>query len=93
MGQYFYFVNKTKNVKSTVGLSCNGGLSFMSKLHMHEPDEQDEIFKSVINDNKWDHDDVIVAYGDSGDVIYYQVNNEIPDSYFDSDSDSDKRLC
>lgn len=71
MGQYFEFHNKTKNTTNGP-ISINGGLPWFPKLNYYEYDEIIDIFNHIINENKWNLNDEIHAYGDEGDVIKYK---------------------
>ncbi len=72
MGQYFYFYNKTRNEKSSVGCKYNGGLKWMPKLNCYSETSAKQIFLQIIEDNNWSNDDEIIADGDSGDVVTYK---------------------
>lgn len=74
MGQYFYFQHEN-GTPNRQGLVCNGGLHWFPKLNYFEEEVMIEVFREVIELNpKW-APGRIVAWGDSGDVIVYDPDD------------------
>jgi hypothetical protein len=70
MGQYFKFVNTTKQQESNISLPFNFGLSWTKNLNNCDEKEIAEIFEFVIKGNDWDEEDEVIAIGDYGDIVY-----------------------
>lgn len=70
MGQYYKFVNTTKEQESNISLPFNFGLSWAKNLENDSQDELKEKFKYVKEQNNWDEKDKIIAIGDYGNIIY-----------------------
>ncbi len=71
MGQYYKFVNTTKEEESDIPLPFNFGLSWAKNLRNNSQDELKEIFDFVVKNNDWEETDQVIAIGDYGDIIYY----------------------
>ena len=74
MGQYFYFYNKTKNLKADK-IGANYDLGWFPKLNQYSHKEICEIILSVIKEQNWSEDDEIGASGDNGDYVHYHNGN------------------
>jgi hypothetical protein len=70
MGQYYKFVNTTKQQESQVALPFNFGLSWAKNLENYSQEELKEKFEFVRQQNNWDPEDQIIAIGDYGNIIY-----------------------
>lgn len=71
MGQYYKFVNTTKKAESTIPLPFNFNLPHAKSLENSSREELQEKFDFVIQNNSWDKDDVVIAIGDYGTIVYY----------------------
>ncbi len=71
MGRYYRFINVTKQEESTVSLPFNFGLSWAKSLENEPQASLKEKFDFVIEQNRWDVNDQVMALGDYGNVIYY----------------------
>ncbi len=73
MGQYYKFINKTRQEESQISLPFNFGLPYAKSLERYDDDEVEAMFRFVIkhNDN-WQEDDELVAEGDYGAVIKFE---------------------
>lgn len=69
MGQYFKFVNVTKEEESQVGLPFNFGLPWAKNLDQASEQELKECFEFVVRNNHWPETDSVVAYGDYGSTV------------------------
>lgn len=74
MGQYYKFVNTTKQQESTISLPFNFGLSWAKSLERLSDEELKDKFDYVIKNNNWDQDDEVIAIGDYGNIIYSPKN-------------------
>lgn len=73
MGQYYKFVNKTRNEESQISLPFNFGLPWAKSLENYPNDEVEAMFRFVIQHNEgWQVEDEVVAVGDYGVVIAYE---------------------
>ncbi|HMV87515.1 MAG TPA: hypothetical protein PLD20_14375 [Blastocatellia bacterium] len=70
MGQYYRFLNTTKEAESDIALPFNFGLSWAKNLDNCSRDELREIFEFVRKGNDWPVTDKVMAIGDYGDIIY-----------------------
>jgi NAD kinase len=71
MGQYYRFVNTTKQIESTIPLPFNFNLPYAKSLEIYSKDELREKFNFVIQNNNWNKEDVVIAIGDYGTILYY----------------------
>jgi len=72
MGQYFWFFNNTLGKqRSKVPIISNFGLPWAKGLDRY-PEENYQVFRQVIDDNKWSEDHEIIAVGEYGDRIRWQ---------------------
>lgn len=80
MGQYYRFVNKTRNEVSQISLPFNFGLPHAKSLERYETKEVDAMFRFVVQHNAdWNEHDELVAIGDYGDeVSFHTVRAEEP---------------
>lgn len=73
MGQYYKFINKSRNEESQIALPFNFGLPWAKSLENYPNDEVEAMFHFVIQHNEgWQAEDEVVAVGDYGTVITYQ---------------------
>lgn len=74
MGQYYKFINKTRNEESRIALPFNFGLPWAKSLENYSNDEVEAMFRFVIQYNAgWQSADEVVAIGDYGAVIAYHA--------------------
>lgn len=74
MGQYYRFVNKTREEESQISLPFNFGLPYAKSLEHYSADELQAMFRFVVKHNAhWQEQDEVVAIGDYGNVIPYIV--------------------
>jgi hypothetical protein len=69
MGQYYRFINRTKDQESNIPLPFNFGLPWAKALEYDSGEELREKFDFVIKGNHWEKTDEIAAVGDYGNVI------------------------
>ena len=69
MGQYYRFVNKTKDRESEIPLPFNFGLPWAKAMEYDSAEELRKKFDFVIHGNQWEKTDEVVAVGDYGNVI------------------------
>lgn len=69
MGQYFKFINVTKDEESQVPLPFNFGLPWAKNLDQVSQKELEEYFEFVVKNNHWSESDTVTAYGDYGSVV------------------------
>lgn len=74
MGEYFEFINKTRDEKSTIPLPFNFGLPWCKNIHedSYSDDQRYNFFLFVIENNNWSENDIIYAAGDYGTEIYFE---------------------
>ena len=71
MGQYYKFINKTRQQESSIPLPFNFGLPWAKALEYDSDEELREKFDYVIAKNNWDKADDILAEGDYGTTFDY----------------------
>lgn len=72
MGQYYKFINKTKNEESQISLPFNFGMPYAKSLERYDDEEVEAMFRFVIKNNEnWNEEDKLIAEGDYGEVIEY----------------------
>ena len=71
MGQYYKFVNTTKQLESAIPLPFNFNLPWAKSLESYSQEELREKFDFVIQNNNWSQDDEVIAIGDYGTICYY----------------------
>jgi hypothetical protein len=71
MGQYYKFVNATKQAESHIPLPFNFRLSWAKSLEYESQKKLKEMFDYVIANNNWAATDEVIAIGDYGTIIYY----------------------
>ena len=71
MGQYYKFVNTTKKSESTIPLPFNFNLPYAKSLERYSREELREKFDFVVQNNNWNQEDVVIAIGDYGAILYY----------------------
>lgn len=72
MGQYYKFINKTRQEESLIALPFNFGLSYGKSLERYDDEEVEAMFRFVVrNNDNWAEEDDLVAEGDYGTVIRY----------------------
>lgn len=71
MGQYYKFINKTRQQEPSVSLPFNFGLSWAKALEYDSEEELRAKFEYVIAQNHWEQSDEIVAEGDYGTTFDY----------------------
>lgn len=94
MGAYFYFHNRNTGEESSIGLKCNGGLSWAANFDMYSEEEQIEVFEEVIKGNGWSTDEVEAA-GDNWTTFVYgwmDGKREIVVEEIDEDDEDDELL-
>ncbi len=73
MGQYYKFINKTKNEESQISLPFNFRMPYAKSLERYDDEEVEAMFHFVMTHNEgWQEDDELVAEGDYGGVIKYE---------------------
>jgi hypothetical protein len=75
MGQYFKFVNTTKQEESSIALPFNFGLSWGKGLERLSQQDLKKQFDYVIDHNQWSQADEVIAIGDYGEILYYPESN------------------
>jgi hypothetical protein len=70
MGQYYRFLNTTKETESEIGLPFNFNLPWAKNLNDCSREELEKIFEFVRKGNDWPKTDKVMAMGDYGDIIY-----------------------
>jgi hypothetical protein len=71
MGQYYKFINTSRQQESTISLPFNFGLSWAKSLERLSQEELKEKFDYVIQNNNWRQEDEVIAIGDYGNIIYF----------------------
>ncbi len=71
MGQYYKFVNTTKQQESSISLPFNFGLPYAKSLERYSQEELKEKFDYVMKNNSWSDLDEVIAIGDYGNILYY----------------------
>ncbi|MGI2909135.1 hypothetical protein [Tolypothrix sp. VBCCA 56010] len=71
MGQYYKFINTTKQIESIVSLPFNFGLPWAKNLESYSQEELKEKFEYVRKNNNWSENDEVIALGDYGNILYY----------------------
>jgi hypothetical protein len=74
MGQYYKFINTTKEQESTISLPFNFGLSWAKNLESYSQEELKDKFDYVIRNNNWGENDEVIAVGDYGNILYCPKN-------------------
>jgi NAD kinase len=64
-------VNTTKKSESTIPLPFNFNLPYAKSLENYSREELREKFDFVIQNNNWNKEDVVIAIGDYGAILYY----------------------
>jgi hypothetical protein len=73
MGQYYKFVNKTRQEESQIALPFNFGMPYAKSLEHYDDDEVEAMFKFVVKHNEnWLEEDELVAEGDYGGIVKYE---------------------
>jgi hypothetical protein len=70
MGEYFRFINVTRQRISGNSLPFNFNLPWAKNLHKCSPEEIRDTFEYVIKGNHWKKADAILAIGDYGTIVY-----------------------
>jgi hypothetical protein len=70
MGQYYRFLNTTKESESQIPLPFNFGLPWAKNLNDLSREELAKVFEFVRQGNQWPGTDKVMAIGDYGDIIY-----------------------
>jgi hypothetical protein len=83
MGQYFQFINQTRQEASNISLPFNFGLPYAKSLDHRDNDEIQAMFRFVIYHNEhWKENDEVLAVGDYGMTIEYDdMADRLPNSY------------
>ena len=82
MGQYYKFINKTRQEESQISLPFNFGLPYAKSLEHYDDQEVEAMFQFVVKHNdQWTLDDDLVAIGDYGSVISYQEMRKHSDKF------------
>ena len=72
MGQYYQFVNRTRQEISQISLPFNFGMPYAKSLERYDSQEVAAMFRFVIKHNAgWSEDDELVAEGDYVEVITF----------------------
>ncbi|NOT60661.1 MAG: hypothetical protein HOP19_10615 [Acidobacteria bacterium] len=71
MGQYYKFINKTKDKESEIALPFNFGMPWAKSLEYDSEEELRKKFDYVIEHNQWDEADHVQAVGDYGATYDY----------------------
>jgi len=72
MGQYYKFINKTRNEESLIALPFNFGMPYAKSLESYKDEEVVAMFQFVVKNNEhWTEEDELVAEGDYGTIIEY----------------------
>lgn len=72
MGQYYKFVNRTRQEVSEIALPFNFGLPYAKSLENYEDKEVEAMFRFVTKHNaEWQEEDELVAEGDYGAAIWF----------------------
>lgn len=78
MKELFIFSNETKNVTNKKGIHQDGGVPYFVGLVNYNIEFQRRIFMKVIDNNNWNRESFIIAYGDCDTKICYDGRtNEI----------------
>jgi hypothetical protein len=70
MGQYYRFINATRETESNIPLPFNFGLPWAKNLENASREELHRIFDYVVKSNNWAETDEILATGDYGSIVY-----------------------
>ncbi len=82
MGQYYQFVNRTRQEVSQISLPFNFRMPYAKSLERYDSQEVEAMFRFVIKHNaEWCADDELIAEGDYGEVITFQHSAEPSSSY------------
>lgn len=71
MGQYYKFINHSRNQESEIPLPFNFGLPWAKALEFDSSEELRAKFDYVIAINNWETSEDIFAEGDYGNVLDY----------------------
>lgn len=72
MGQFFEFVNRTKQQKNKNPIPQSNGATWYPKFDYAPTLVQLEVFETIAKLNGWTLNDELEAVGDSGTVINYR---------------------
>ncbi len=64
-------VNTTRKSESTIPLPFNFNLPYAKSLERYSREELREKFDFVVQNNNWNKEDVVIAIGDYGAILYY----------------------
>lgn len=82
MGQYYLFVNKTRNEVSQISLPFNFGLSHAKSLERYAANEVAAMFRFVVQHNAdWNEHDNLIAIGDYGEEITFAKEHLTEDKF------------
>lgn len=72
MGQYYKFINRTRQEESQISLPFNFGLPYAKSLEHYDEKEVEAMFRFVAKHNEgWSETDELVAIGDYGNEIAF----------------------
>lgn len=71
MGQYYRYVNATRQQESQVSLPFNFGMPYDKSLERLSSEDVKKHFDFVVEQNGWSEEDEILAIGDYENIIYY----------------------
>ncbi len=71
MGQYYKFINTTKQLESTIPLPFNFTMPWAKNLEAYSQEELKDKFDYVRKNNNWSEQDEVIAIGDYGNILYY----------------------
>lgn len=72
MGEYYKFINKTRQEESRISLPFNFGLPYAKSLQRCSDEEVEAMFRFVIKHNEpWTEADEVIAVGDYGTIIQF----------------------